>query len=197
MINGITNVKTYLNIGITDTSYNSILSNLISEVNKEIINRCRQEIEMTTQTINFGYIDTQNKDYYMLPNFPVDSLVSLKTRTNPLDTFVDVAAGLYTLDQKGGIGYIYYPNGFIENYEYQATFRYGYNTVPYDIEQIGIEMLAIKFKESENRGGIQGGRLGLNSINENSSQGIASTVAFKDMNERWNNVIKFYRNVIV
>jgi hypothetical protein len=84
---------------------------------------------------------------------------------------------------------------FLSNYTYKVTYTSGYATIPYDVKNIACEMVSTLLKESEIKGGVIGGRLGMNSISESMS-GASGNTSFKDMWKDWNTRLNKYKTIV-
>ena len=188
MLITISELKTYLKI--TDSSYDSVLLQMINFAQSEIENYCRQPIASASKVI----ISSGTKSPVLLPYFPVNAITVLKVRQDWQDTWEILASTKYSLVHKDNLYYLYCDYLEQENY---IDMTIGYTTAPADIKKVAIEMIALMFKESDIREGARGeSRLGVQSI-ATTIQGIAATTTFKDEKPRWHDILKRYRKPIV
>ena len=174
-LTNLANVRSYLGIDVTNTGSDAELTRLIGTVSALIRNLVNRDI--TTE----AYVDKLNgtgSDSIMVPNYPITSISSI------VISGVTIAVANYTYD-KGQIillNGLTFPKGRLN---IVVSYSAGYATIPYDIEQVCIEIVAKKFKQRD--------RIGL------SSKGLAGeTTSFdlQDMRSEVRSLLSSYMKVI-
>ena len=187
-------LKAYLKLSATDTTQDDFLDTLLSWSDSQIVNICGQQIALTQPSPHI--INGNGGVYYTLPNTPIRSIVSLKSRSNSNTTNWDVTytpfgstAGDYELQGDT----IYFPGGFAAGYggNYQVVYKYGYQDIPQSVQSVALEMAALAYKESY-AGGNQDARLGVSSTSVNAG-GISTTKSYRDMMPLWCSQLDSYR----
>ena len=195
MLADIATLRDYLKIPATDTTQDTFLATVLSWSDAQIKNICGQEIELTTVE---PFVFNGVRGYsYALPNHPVRSIVSLKSRSQTNTTTWDKTyvpysstGGDYELDTKTNS--IYMLGGFSEGIRnYQVIYTYGYTDVPQDVKAVAIEMAAVAYKES-GKAGADASRLGIGSVSINTG-GITTSRSFMDMAPIWRAQLDSYR----
>lgn len=195
MLADIGTLRDYLKLPATDTTQDVFLTTLLSWSGAQIRNMCGQEIELTqAEPLVFS---GPRGNAFTLPNHPVQSVVSLKSRSQTNTTTWDrtytpygATAGEYEFDRKTNS--IYMLGGFIEGTRnYQIVYTYGYTQIPPDVQAVAIEMAAIAYKES-GKAGNDAARLGVSSTSVNMS-GVTTSKSFLDMAPIWRSQLDSYR----
>ncbi len=188
-------LKLYLNLDVADTSQDEFISILLAWSDAQIVNMCGQQIALTQpEPLIF---DGNGRTEYVIPNHPVQSIVSLKTRTQPQTTTWDkvytafgATAGDYELNKKKNA--IFFPQGFGQGRDqYQVVYTYGYADIPADVQSVALEMAAIAYRESSIKGN-QDPRLGVQSVSVGVS-GLTGTKSHLDMVPTWSASLSSYK----
>lgn len=188
-------LKIYLDIENQVTDYDAVLDMIIAAVGKDVVRYCNQEIEATSQIYEFS---GNGSNWLIIPKFPVISITSLKYRSQPLESWgAAISSSDYAIVDNGVQPLLYYAHGFIEgNFNYKLEYISGWSEVPEDIRQVALEMAVVYFKETDVKGGMEGGRLGLATIGKN-IQGIGVNTTFKDLTKEWEKRLSKYRRPTV
>lgn len=189
------NIKEYLNIDTADSTYNTIIDNIIKVVKSQLTSMLGWNCELNTTNLLFA--GNGNIVYnFQIPY--INSLNSLEYKSNILDSdYISISNTQYTLLNINSVYKIYYDSGFTLDTLYKANITIGYdiNTVPYEIWQVLREMSAIIFKEGDFSDSNKA-RLGIASLNEN-LMGVTSSTAFIDLRTRWKKDLQKYRIAVV
>ncbi len=147
MIGSVTALKRY--IGITDTSQDTLLTDLLTYVSSEIEALCNRGIEQTTDT---EYFDGGSK-LIRLHNFPISSVSALEynagSESSPAWTAVD--RDDYHIDTAAGI--ITHVSGFPGGTQgLRVKYTGGYATVPSNLEQLAYQMASEEYRRRKSYG---------------------------------------------
>lgn len=189
------NIKEYLNIDTSDTTYNTVIDNLIKVVKSQLISMLGWNAELHSEDVFFAGNDSTVYNF-TIPF--VNSINSLSYKTSPLDSsYVTITNTQYTLLNINSVYKVYYESGFTLDLLYKANVTIGYDTttIPYEIWQILREMAAIIFKEG-NFLDSKSARLGIATLNEN-IMGVTSSTNFIDLRSRWKKDLQRYRVAVV
>lgn len=178
-----TDVKTYLSV--TESTFDSTITDYISKVESEIIDMIGQEVESGTRDVIFK---GNGKTRHLLLNNPVTLLNTLSYRAVPTDDWTVVSSSDYTLYEADSVYWIYY-NLFNSSYEYKANITYGYATVPEAIKSVAIEMTTDKLLDSNILNINDAFRHGLNTRAEGVN-GYTGTTSFKTA-DYWHRLAKY------
>lgn len=171
----LTNVKSFLNIDSTNSNNDAELSRLITSYSSLIrswVNR-----DLTTASY-VDYCNGTGSNMIMFPNYPVTAVSSV-TIDNTVVTSTDYMFDETRLILKNGRTFTYGRNNVVLSY------TAGFATVPYEIEQICIEMVSKTFKKRD--------RIGL------SSKGLAGETTsydLQDMRDETRSLLASYIKVI-
>ncbi|MEN6325793.1 MAG: hypothetical protein ABFD18_06265 [Syntrophomonas sp.] len=143
-------VKEYLKIAINDTDYDKTIERQINAISEAIENYCIRHFEKAEYTEKYSGND---KDYLRLNQYPVNLITYIKV----LDTEID--STLYDYLNDSGILYNQdiWPSG---KRNIEVNYDAGYvlpkdedgeisRTLPYDLEDACIEMVAAKFNQRQ------------------------------------------------
>lgn len=144
MLTTLANAKEFLKVPVSETADDAILNRIISAADAFVKNYCRRVIEAADLT---EYHSTKKGQVVlMLDEYPVNSVTSLHDDTERVygtdtliattDYIVDKAEGIIRLDG------IYFYAG-LQNV--QVVYNAGYSTVPADLEQAALELVAQKY----------------------------------------------------
>lgn len=167
-----TDVKNYLDI--TETAYDSKITDYISKVESEIIEFIGQNIESGDTDVIFK---GNGKSKTLLVNCPVTLVNTLSYRETPLEDWTVIDTDLYKLYYEDSVYWIYY-DYFNSNYQYKANITYGYDTIPEALKMIAIEMTTDLILNSRGIIGNDGFRHGIVS-KADSVNGYTSTTGFR------------------
>lgn len=189
----ITTAEVKERIDITGSTYDTQISNIIDKVDQTIKTWAGQSIEAESKTINF---EGKGKSYFLFANMPVNSITSVKYKTEPLGSQTTVSSSDYGIVETDGIYKLYNKNTFYAGYLYEVVFNYGYNTVPEDVKNTAIEMAMALIYDSDFLGGDDG-RFGFASKQLNSGDAGSSTVNYiNGMRNEWITTIMRYATLV-
>lgn len=189
------NVKEYLNIDTADTTYNTIIDNLIKVVKSQLTSMLGWNAELHSEDVNFA---GNNSIVYNFQIPYINSLNSLEYKSNILDTsYTSITNTEYKLLYINSVYKIYYNSSFTLDTLYKANVTIGYDTttIPYEIWQVLREMAAIIFKEG-NFSDSKSARLGIGTLNEN-IMGVTSSTQFIDLRNRWKKDLQKYKIAVL
>ena len=189
------NIKEYLNIDTADTTYNTVIDNLIKVVKSQLISMLGWNAELHSEDVFFAGNDSTVYNF-TIPF--VNSINSLSYKTSPLDSSYTIIANTqYVLLNINSVYKVYYDSNFTLDTLYKCNVTIGYDTitVPYEIWQVLREMAAIIFKEG-NFSDSKSARLGIATLNEN-IMGVTSSTNFIDLRSRWKKDLQRYRVAVV
>lgn len=169
----ITEVKQFVKPKDTnfEVSLSSFYTNIISYVSDSIENYCKKTLVAKDFT---GYYNTSNCDTLYLDNTPINSVSSLKYRTDPTQPYSNNV--ITSSNQKILIypNYIQIYNGYLNSgfKAIEIIYNAGLTTIPGDLKLVTLEMCQMIYNNS-NRGNSF---LGLKSISDsfNSNAGTMS-----------------------
>lgn len=144
MLTSLANAKEFLKVPVSETTDDAILNRILSAADAFVKSYCGRLLEATTLTELHSTI--QGQVVLMLDEYPVNSITSLHDdidRTYGADTLI--AATDYIVDKVEGIiklDGIYFYAG-LQNV--QVVYNAGYVTVPADLEQATLELVAQKY----------------------------------------------------
>lgn len=193
MIVTLNEVKEYLNIDTTNSEYDNILTTLIVSASKEIERLCNQPIEVNDMV---EIINGTGNQYYRFSYFPINSITSIKYRSNINQNFDDITAidsNSYTLLKDGNLYVIYYEDSFkTGRYNYEIKFSQGYTVVPDEIKTIASEMVQVAFRKTN----YKEGTLDVSQFTQN-IRAIIHTTQYKNMWDEWLRRLSNFRRVNV
>lgn len=189
------NIKEYLNIDTADTTYNTVIDNLVKVVKSQLISMLGWNAELHNEDVFFAGNDSTVYNF-TIPF--VNSINSLSYKSSPLDSSYEVISNIqYTLLYINSVYKVFYESGFTLDTLYKCNVTIGYDTttIPYEIWQVLREMAAIIFKEG-NFSDSKSARLGIGTLNEN-IMGVTSSTSFIDLRNRWKKDLQRYRVAVV
>ena len=136
------NVKSYLRLTITTSD--AEIQRLITATSSLIRSWINRDI---TSTSYIDFLNGTGSKMILLPNYPITAISSLFIN----DILIDVSKYAFTdtsIILKDGLKFTY------DKSNIEVHYIAGFSSVPYDIEQVCIELVAKKFK-SEERIGIK------------------------------------------
>lgn len=144
MLTALANVKEYLKIPVAETGDDNILNRLISAADEFVKVYCKRGLEAQAYT---EYHSTKSgQDVLMLEQYPVNSITSIHDdpdRNYGSGSLIDTT--YYVFEAEPGIvrldGVTFYA-GF---QNVKVIYNAGYATIPADLEQATIELVAQKF----------------------------------------------------
>lgn len=183
----VSDVCSYLNLGTT-ASATSLLSSAISWVSSEF----ESYVGLPIKEQQFlGYYNGHNS-FLCLNNYPITSLVSIKYRNSDTEGYTNDITNNVQVD---GIGkyrlyypYATFPCGFNP---IQVIYNAGYSIVPYDIQKICIEAVAITYRESK----LGESALGIQNRNVDGTVGL--TQQYLDLTDKHKSVLDKYKKIQV
>ena len=191
-------VKTYLKI--TGATQDAFLADLITKVTSIIESYCDQPIVQIGKTEtsllreSIGYDnDTQQNIYNdnVLFTYSVPTSVTKIEYTIPFEnSYTELATTEYEVYYDGWTLKIWFRNGYSTTYTWKVSLAVGYdaNSIPEDIQQVAIEMVAMKFKES-----VQGENILGKSTVSDSQSGATANTNYKNMWIEWKKVLDHYK----
>jgi hypothetical protein len=182
----ISDVKSFMDILSTD--YDSFITHLVSVASQTIETYCQQPIKNDLVTESFYGNGSTEKD---LDYFPVNSINAITYETETNGAWVAVDSEDYQLYSNRKSYHVINDGGFTRGYPYHIGAYVGYNAVPYDVQQVAIEMAAMGFANS----GVRGeSRLGVDSITNNVIN-TTTTTKYLDLNNAWKKRLDSYRKI--
>jgi hypothetical protein len=142
-------VKSYL--GISDSSYDSLLNDLCAGVSKFIADFLDRDIEQGTTT---EYLD--GADTLVLKNYPLLSVTSVKynagTQAHPVWYTIDpVNYVVYKLEGK-----IMTMKGLVRGFQnIEVVYEAGFETIPEDIVMVAMQLVAKMFETRKAQGKLK------------------------------------------
>lgn len=191
-MNLIEQTKRYLAIDESNSEYDLLIKDCLNYTLSEIENYCRQPLKTTE--IEKYYDVVYGK--VLMTNFPIQSISEVKIYDSDFYLVATLTAGDYELIKPTSLYFLVLNTNEYHLKKAKVTLSCGYDVLPFDVQKVNIEMSAIMFKESDERGGLKGGRLGLTSVIE-SINGMSNNTNFKVPIEKWNNILDKYRCPIV
>jgi len=189
------NIKEYLNIDTADTTYNTILDNLVKVVKSQLTSILGWNAELHNEDYVFA---GNNSTVYNFLYPYINSINTLGYKDSILDddyTLIDTS--LYKLVNLNSVYKVYYDSSFTLDTLYRANISVGYDTttVPYELWQVLREMASIIFKEAD-FSNTNNSRLGIQTIST-SIMGVTSNNTFIDLRNRWKRDLQKYRVAVV
>lgn len=181
-------VRKYL--GVAGNEVDAILTRLIAAVSAEIEAWCNQPIASRAVVHTFRMAPGQSP--YRLPFFPVTAVASLTYLAGIGEDAVTVDADTYELGVAAG-GY-FLRGSLAEGHDYTVSVTVGYADVPADVEQVAIEMIAVRLRESGFAGEGQK-LLGVRSKSESSGGVITKSTVYERPD--WQARLAHYRAVTI
>ena len=148
-------LKAYLNLTIV--THDTLLEDFVDRVTaliEDYTNRNLKARDYSYVSTSGDYdadnaiLDGNNRDSMVMPQYPVNTLTTLRINTMAIDARPDVFATGYVIEKELGIirlaGYLYTRG--LRNIE--CVYNAGYSTIPEDLEQACIEQAAWMFKQS-------------------------------------------------
>lgn len=180
-------------LDVTSSDYDTQIGNIINSVDDTIKSWAGQSIESTTKTEKF---EGNGKDYHLFKNMPINTITSVKYRTDPLQALQTVNSSNYAIVETDGIYRLYNDDTFYSGYNYEIEFNYGYDTVPEDVKNVAIEMAMALVYDANFLGGNDG-RFGFSSKQINSGDAGSSTVNYLNgMRNDWVTTIMRYATLV-
>lgn len=158
-------------LGLEGSPNDGILLRLIEAVSAEIVAWCGQPLVAVDGNVTHRFVGTYG--YEVLPYFPVQSVESVVYVTGIGETET-VSPTSYEL-RRGRL----YSSSVWSGAEYTAVLTVGALTVPADVAQVAIEMVAVRAKDSfarEDGQQLGAGRLGKTSEGVSVGGGSQTTV---------------------
>lgn len=150
--------------GVVSTTNGDALAHIIAAVSAEIVAYCNQPIVSTQVVYRFG---GDGGALIVLPFFPVTAITELSYVSGLGAEAVVVPTTDYAISRGRLIS-----NGFVDGYDYTLTLTVGYAAVPADVEQVAVEMCAVRLRDSGI--GDSAAKLGQNTLGVRSKAVTAS-----------------------
>lgn len=154
-LTSLANLKSYLNLSVT--THDTLLEKLVDRATslaEDYTNRKLKARDYSYDSDADAYdadnavLDGNDRDHMIMPQYPVNSVTTVRINTLSIDERDTVFDTGWVLDKKNGIirlaGYVF--TGGLKNIEF--AYNAGYATVPDDLEQAVIEQAAWMFKQS-------------------------------------------------
>jgi hypothetical protein len=181
-------VKKYMNI--VDNADDNFITLIINAVNDVIDNSINQNIMAKDVTLNF---DGNDSCLYLIPQFPVNSITTLKYRDYPNTTWQTLVADSdYYSTTKNGLTELYYSIGFYPETEFELAMNTGYVTAPADVQLIAIQMVKNYYDESTKGKD----RLGVSSVSEAKQMSTINTT-YINLTPKWEAMLSPYRRPVL
>jgi len=140
-LTSLTKVKEFLRI--TDNNDDTLLTNLISRVEKEVKEYCQRDFEATDYT---EYYDGDGTDTLLVDNYPINSVSELyddPDRDFGADTLIDPSDYvIYSEEGKVVLDGSVFSKG---KKNIKIVYNAGYTTIPADLEQAVIKLVAAEY----------------------------------------------------
>lgn len=144
-LTSLANVKEFLRI--TDTNDDTFLTNLISRVEKEVKEYCQRDFEAADY---MEYYDGDGTDTLLVDNYPINSVSELyddPDREFGTDTLIDSSDYIiYSEEGKIVLDGSTFSKG---NKNIKIVYNAGYTTIPADLEQAVIKLVAAEYLEGQ------------------------------------------------
>jgi uncharacterized phiE125 gp8 family phage protein len=185
-------VKTYL--GISGTTHDTLIDELIKNATASIERFCNRSFTEATHT---EYFDTTRSDSKIfLRNYPVASLTSVKYRTGTWGaiTWESLNSNDYLLNENGKVAFAF-PFPEAEKY-FEIVYTGGYkidftdeldtsaHTLPFDLTQVATEIVAQTFNQRTSVG-----------ISNESTEGQSITYKDSDVTKQYQSRLLSFRNI--
>ena len=185
--------KAYMGVDSSDSTKDTIIGTFISDASLWIEGYLGRKVKgsqaITTEVGN----GSGTEIFY--PKFPpVTAVSTLKYRGSPTDSWSDLvsnASNIIIDPIDGDYIEVYGTNFPAGRSNIQVTYTAGYATTPNEIKQVCYEMVAMRFKES-NDTALGDDRLGRGSKTV-SQAGVNHSKTYIDMMERWKRELKPFR----
>jgi uncharacterized phiE125 gp8 family phage protein len=185
-------VKTYL--GLSGTTYDTLIDELIKNVTASIEKYCNRSFTETTYT---EYFDTTAGDTKIfLQNFPISSLTSVQYRGGTWGsiTWLDLNTNDYLLNTNGKVSLAfclpqaekYIKIVYIAGYKIDFTHETdtAYHTLPYELTQIATDIVATQFNQRTSLG-----------VSSESTEGQSISYKDTDLTKSYQSKLLSYRNI--
>lgn len=176
----LTDIKAYLKIATSNTDFDDFLEALIEVAADWIELKCNQKLR--EQDVIRYYSGTSERGL-MLYEFPISEIKSIYEINYDLNTETLLTLTDYVLYQ---LNYYCVLNSKYTNFtkgtnNYKLTYTVGYSAedMPATIKSVCWQLVALLFKDSDQVGGMRGGRLGVDSVSEG-VDGMNITTKYKD-----------------
>lgn len=184
-------VKAYMGILSSSTDKDTIIGTFISDVSLWIENYLEKKVVSQTVTDEKGSGD--GTEFYYPKYSPVTAVTTLTYRGTPTSSYANVVSNSSNIlvDPDGDYIEVYgtvFPYGRLN---LKLTYTAGYSTVPNEIKQVAYEMVATRFRES-NDPALGQNRLGIQSKSRTEGGGVTNASTFVDMLPRWERILKRY-----
>ena len=172
------NVKTWL--GITSSDDDALLTSLIGSASAFIEEWCGCSFSVVSESIKR---DGHGGHRAVLPNYPVVAVASVSVDGVAITAAASFTAAGYRVDDMSVILNCYRFNRGLANV--QITYSHGYASVPADVAQACIEMVALRYRERD--------RIGYQS---KTLAGETITFMVSDMSQPIRAVLSQYKRVV-
>lgn len=175
----VANVKEW--IGITSSTDDQLIQRLVGGISQTIQSWLNRQLKSQSYTETR---DGNGNNSMMFADYPVTEVTSVKVNGKPILPCPDFSSPGYRFNGTSItlIGYIF--NQGVQNIE--LSYKAGFATVPLDIEQAVIELVALRYKERD--------RIGQQS--KNMANGETVTYMIKDFPDDVLSLLKNYKKVI-
>ncbi len=169
-------------MGISGTDYDTVLTQLVSQISAFLENYLERKIEQASFT---EYYDGDGEDLF-IKNYPIASspamVISYNSGTQNTPVWNVINPENYSIYFEEGIIKYAFPTG---ERNIKVAYTGGYATVPADMELAAIQMIAKSFEQRKAQGKLQ------------ESLGGASITWKPDMTEEQKIIFDKYRRVII
>lgn len=173
----LSDVKNYLNI--TSINSDTLLSSLITSASAYIENWTNRVFSSSSNTAKFN---GNNSHIMMLKDYPIISVTSVKVGNTYYSASDGMSVGYVADDVAIYLIGAIYEKGY-SNIE--ISYTSGYATIPADIKQVCIDLVAYKFKETDRVG-----------ILSKTMAGEVVSFDSKDLKDQSKNILNNYNRVV-
>ena len=180
----------YLQKDTAEVKEKDVINQFILAAQAMIESYCGQEILQGDRTLFFQQNQYENSKH--LAHKEVTAIKSVKSKGNPLSSFITIDSSLYSLIEMNNNFFVYFES-FMPCNCYEIVYTSGFTDIPDVIKQVAYEMVSIMQKESNY---APHPRLGLNADTTTmSNQGITTNTQFTAssvMETKWRKMLSNY-----
>jgi hypothetical protein len=184
-------VKAYL--GISGTDSDTIIGTFITDVSNWLEDYLGRKVKGSQAVA--AEIGSGDGTEFHIPKYPpVTAITVLQYRSDPNGTWTDVVSDTdyILLDTEGSDAIELYGAVFpYGRFNLKLTYTSGYATTPARIKQVAYEMVATRFRES-NDPRLGSNRLGISSTSKSNTGGGSDSWSFEDQMPKWKDMLRPY-----
>ena len=184
-------VKAYL--GISGTDKDTIIGTFISDVSLWLEGYTGRKIA-GSQTVTNEIGNGDGTEFFYPKYPPVSAVTTLQDRSDPNGTWASIVSDTdyILIDPIAGDYVELYNTTFPEGRSnIRITYTAGYSTIPNEVKQVAYEMVATRFRES-NDPALGHNRLGMIST-ATSQAGVSYSKSYIDLLPKWKSILAPYR----